>query len=1144
MEDIYDALKRELPEDGGQLDSGAGALGAMTVLASLYDAAFPNPPNSPLVIDMDGDGVELISLANSTVQFDIDLDGFAELTGWVAADDALLAYDVNGNGIIDDQSELFGNSSTYANGFLALADLDSNADGVIDVNDAVYADLLVWQDIDSDGYSAAAELSSLSDAGIVSIDLGSTSVSETNEGHTVTDRSTVTWADSTTGTIEDIWFENDQRVNAMILPENFEFTYGAVYLPLLVGMGHIASSWVTLSLDGDLIDQSKDLVDLVNAGDISGFLEDFDAFILDWAGVSDIDPSSRGSAVNAQHLAMLEKIYGTDFLGIPGASPNTGAGAALEAQYAELIEKLAAKFIAQSPQSEIALSVLDTGIPPVIPSVVDFLVDLTTTLDTETYLLSGSTTDAVQGIRDAIVSGDLDVGDAVILIGLLKHDLDDGVGGYDLTVDTVFAGFGNLEFELLLDLMRDNGIIGSHVGDVSDDALVGTDGSDYLNGSSGNDTLQSGKGNDLLVGGLGDDQLTGGVDEDTYIYRLGDGSDTIDDYSDNGSTDRLLLTDLNVADVTFSQTNGEDLVITMSDGATITIVDGLREYTQRWIEEIEFADGTVLDMDDVRAKSIADQKASGSILGTGFAETYFHTSGDGSYIITDYDTTGNTDRLVFTDFNLSDAAFSQTSGEDLVITLSNGEVITIKDGLREYSQNWVEEIEFADGTVLDMNAIRAKSISDQKASGSVLGTEFGETYFHTSGDGSYMITDHDYGGHTDRLVLTDMNISDVTFSQTSGEDLVITLSNGEVITVKDYFRKYQGYLIEEIEFADGTILDYAMVRDKSVADQKATGAVLGSDYVENYSHTLGDGSYAITDYDSDGRTDRLVFTDVNAADVSFTQTSGEDLIITLSNGEAVTITDYFRKYFLYLIEEIEFADGTIMDFAAVRDKSVADQKASGTVLGSDYVENYYHTLGDGSYTITDYDSDGRTDRLNFTDVNASDVSFTQTSGEDLIVTMSNGETITIVDYFREYYLYLVEEIEFADGTIMDFAAVRDKSVADQKASGAVLGSHYAETYYHTSGDGSYSITDWDNDHREDVLIFNDVNSTDVTVQRLLSDPNDVVITLANGDQITLLNELASYDDQGIETITFADGVSWDRDDLDVAPIVADELIYV
>lgn len=136
---------------------------------------------SPLVIDLDGDGVELISLEESNAFFDLNLDGFAELTGWVSADDALLALDVDGDGIIDDNSELFGDQTGHANGFLALAAHDGNADGVIDANDAVFADLIVWRDLNGDGFSAATEMFSLSDVGITSIDLAYVDVNETND---------------------------------------------------------------------------------------------------------------------------------------------------------------------------------------------------------------------------------------------------------------------------------------------------------------------------------------------------------------------------------------------------------------------------------------------------------------------------------------------------------------------------------------------------------------------------------------------------------------------------------------------------------------------------------------------------------------------------------------------------------------------------------------------------------------------------------------------------------------------------------------------------------------------------------------------------------------------------------------------------
>lgn len=90
-------------------------------------------PLSPLVLDRDGDGVELTGQApGTTAYFDLDGDGFAERTGWVEADDGLLALDRDGNGRIDDISELFGTNDPSSNGFVPLAALDTNANGRID----------------------------------------------------------------------------------------------------------------------------------------------------------------------------------------------------------------------------------------------------------------------------------------------------------------------------------------------------------------------------------------------------------------------------------------------------------------------------------------------------------------------------------------------------------------------------------------------------------------------------------------------------------------------------------------------------------------------------------------------------------------------------------------------------------------------------------------------------------------------------------------------------------------------------------------------------------------------------------------------------------------------------------------------------
>src|SRR5207237_2976304 len=129
---------------------------------------------TPLVIDLDDDGIELTTFDESTTMtfFDIDGDGFAEQTAWITADnDGLLAIDINANGRIDSVNELFGSPSV--DGFALLAQLDSNGDHVINQYDSTWSSLLIWKDTNGDAVSQEDELHPLSDFDIVSIDLSS-----------------------------------------------------------------------------------------------------------------------------------------------------------------------------------------------------------------------------------------------------------------------------------------------------------------------------------------------------------------------------------------------------------------------------------------------------------------------------------------------------------------------------------------------------------------------------------------------------------------------------------------------------------------------------------------------------------------------------------------------------------------------------------------------------------------------------------------------------------------------------------------------------------------------------------------------------------------------------------------------------------
>ena len=141
----------------------------------------------PVVLDLDGDGVELVALEDSTAFYDIDGDGYRERVGWVSPDDGLLAYDKNGDGEISGRAEL--SFVDYVPG--ARTDLeglryfDSNGDGRLDAKDAEWGRFRVWRDLDQDGESDPGELQTLAEAGIRSIGLTSDGVGRTVEGNRI-----------------------------------------------------------------------------------------------------------------------------------------------------------------------------------------------------------------------------------------------------------------------------------------------------------------------------------------------------------------------------------------------------------------------------------------------------------------------------------------------------------------------------------------------------------------------------------------------------------------------------------------------------------------------------------------------------------------------------------------------------------------------------------------------------------------------------------------------------------------------------------------------------------------------------------------------------------------------------------------------
>ena len=137
------------------------------------------------MVDILGNGFNLTN-SSGGVAFDLNNIGGKEQLAWTSggSDDAWLVLDRNGNGVIDDGTELFGDATAQPdpatgekkNGFRALAEYDKtvnggNADGQINSSDSVFSSLRLWQDTNHNGLSETSELHTLPSLEIATFDL-------------------------------------------------------------------------------------------------------------------------------------------------------------------------------------------------------------------------------------------------------------------------------------------------------------------------------------------------------------------------------------------------------------------------------------------------------------------------------------------------------------------------------------------------------------------------------------------------------------------------------------------------------------------------------------------------------------------------------------------------------------------------------------------------------------------------------------------------------------------------------------------------------------------------------------------------------------------------------------------------------------
>lgn len=726
-------------------------------ISDLFNSAqdFVGGGGDPLVLDLDGDGIETVGIDSTThVIFDTNGDGLKTGTGWVGKDDGLLVLDRNGNGTIDNGGELFGDQTLVTgvkttDGFSALRAEDTNTDGIFDANDANFTNVRIWQDKNQNGISEAGELHTLSDLSITSINLAAEEHTVINNGNTQTDIGNYTKTDGSMGTVGNLVFtqESFYREFADTIP----LSEVAKALPEMQGSGLVRDLNQAVSMQTD---EGRALLDVLTQYSSLSTRDEqiamIDTLITAWGNTSGLkDLSIRAqehgyifstnlSSLEQVQLLALEQFNGRGYWRMPW--DDIGAkGARSAADIGE--DEIGNKYIntvkwrdwaildtaySALQDSVYAGLILQTRLAPYLNSI-DFTFDnngLKFNFDAmDTKLIALQSSDA----RNALI-------DTLELLHYAGNTLiQSGWEGGVLLSDMLHNAEGSIDTKALLNELNMGEVDDTPwlttgrtmVGSSSEDILYGSHSGDQLIGLNGNDMLRVFEGDNTLIGGRGNDTLIGGMGNDTYIFSKGDGHDTI--YEDmTNSIDTLLFTkSINPNEVSIWRDQANMYFgINVTDDV-VTVVNQYDFYTSS-IERVQFSDGTVWDSSVFNAAKFVGTDKADSIYGTledniiqGLAgndqlygddgdDTYIFNLGDGQDTIGDYSTnTGNSDSIEF-GVGISASMVTMTRDQSNLYLSINGttDKITVS-GHFDMAEYQIEQVKFADGTLWNSTLINS-----------------------------------------------------------------------------------------------------------------------------------------------------------------------------------------------------------------------------------------------------------------------------------------------------------------------------------------------------------------------------------------------------------------------------------------------------
>ena len=983
-------------------------------------------------------------------------------------------------------------------------------------------------------------------------------------------------------------------------------------MPEVRGSGNVYDLRQAMARDAGLKELVSAFLNQSDAAKRNGLL---DSILFRWAGATALDPASRGDAIDARKLVVLEQFLAEPFVGALGPNPVPEAAVRLERAYRDLSEQVYGKLMAQGQLDTLYQQITyrwDAAAGGIRADLSGVIAAIDAQLNADPAAGKALLSEFARTMR---ALGELPAADYQRLRNVYAARSEELAIAFDTGGLNVVSDVGSNRIlgttgaDSLVGSAGNDSVMGYDGDDVvygldGDDTLSGCEDNDQIYGGTGNDNLFGGTGNDLMDGGAGRDYLNGGAGNDIYLLKRGGGGDHVRDYDATaGNLDIIrVAADLNRDDVNYWR-SGDDLLVGVAGTADALQIEGWFLDVANRVEEVVFADGQRLTAGILAAAHFKGSAGADAVLGSadadvleglagndslqggygndvldggegndvlygGFAggmdwsgagnDTYVFGRGYGQDVVIDHDTAaGNFDTVRLVGLNAADVTLLRKDNDLYIGINGTNDTLTVA--------NWgsgaahrIERIEFADGSVLEgaslanvpfLGTAGADNLTGSAESDTVAGLGgddvlaggYGDdvldggagndmlyggfnvaaswagagndTYLFGRGYGQDVVFDYDAtAGNTDTVRLTGLNAGDVTIRRDAANLYIAVKGSSDQLRVANW-GSGAAHRIERVQFADGSVLDGAALAGVEYLGTDAADTMtgtgesetlrgLGGDDVmaggygddvldggagndilyggfsgaydwsgagnDTYLFGRGYGQDVIYDYDtSAGNTDSVRLVGLKQSDVTIRR-DNTNLYISVNGAADQLQVAGWGASAAYRIERVEFADGSVLDGAALAAApflgTAGADALTGTTgddvirglggndvlsggAGNDLIDGgtgndmlyggasgyqagagagndtYVFGRGYGQDVISDFDGTaGNVDTLLLSGLNPADVTIRRDATSLYVSVNGTADVLRVADWGMGA-AYRIERILFADGSVMDQAAL-------------------------------------------------------------------------------------------------------------------------